>query len=121
MCATTMKLFDHNFDWSKPRSYHNDFFWKSRLNTGSRTGSFGTVFSQANPNTVYGSIFQNNMDDSSFNNWNDSLIKTITQSRQAYGGYQVGVSAIPETACKVSLWSFLILVNTVILISIYCN
>ena len=43
------------------------------------------------------------MDDSSFNNWNDSLIKTITQSRQAYGGYQVGVSSIPETACKVSL------------------
>ena len=43
------------------------------------------------------------MDDSSFNNWNDSLIKTITQSRQAYGGYRIGVSAIPETACKVSI------------------
>ena len=42
------------------------------------------------------------MDDSSFNNWNDSLIKTITQSRQAYGGYQDDVLAISETACKVS-------------------
>ena len=78
-------------------------FFCFRLNTKRRSTSFANIFTQANPNSVYGSIFQNNMDDSSFNNWNDSLIKTITQSRQAYGGYQVGVSAIPETACKVSI------------------
>jgi hypothetical protein len=73
------------------------------LNTGGKSGSFGALFSQANPNSVYESIFQNNMDDSSFNNWDDSLIKTITVPEQAFGGYQVYVSANSETACKVSL------------------
>ena len=74
----------------------------SRLNTYSRSGYFGSIFSQANPNTVYGSIFENNMDDSSFNAVNDSLIKTSTLPRQAFSGYQKDVSANPETACKVS-------------------
>ena len=73
-----------------------------RLNTYSRSGYFGSIFSQANPNTVYGSIFENNMDDSSFNAVNVSLIKTSTLPRQAFCGYQEDVSANPETACKVS-------------------
>ena len=71
------------------------------MNTG--PGSAGAIFSHANPNTVHESVFKNNMDDSSFNNWDDSLIKTITVPRQAFGGYQVDVSANSETACKVSL------------------
>ena len=74
-----------------------------RLNTGRRSYPFTDIFTQENPNTVYESIFQNNMDDSSFNYWDDSLIKTITKPRQAFGGYQVDVSANSETACKVSL------------------
>ena len=73
-----------------------------RLNTYSISGYFGSIFTQANPNTIYGSIFENNMDDSSFNALNDSLIKTITLPRQAFSGYQEDVSANPETACKVS-------------------
>ena len=81
---------------------HNEFFWP-RLNVGTKSSSFGALFSQANPNSAYESIFQNNMDDSSFNNWDDSLSKTITVPRQAFGGYQVDVSANSETACKVSL------------------
>ena len=81
---------------------HNECFWP-RLNTGPKSSSFGALFSQANPNSAYESIFQNNMDDSSFNHWDDSLIKTITISRQAFGGYQVDVSAYSEAACKVSL------------------
>ena len=81
---------------------HNEFFWP-RLNVGTKSSSFGALFSQANPNSAYESIFQNNMDDSSFNNWDDSLIKTITKPRQAFGGYQMDVSANSETACKVSL------------------
>ena len=80
---------------------HNEFFLP-RLNTYSRSGYFGSIFSQANPNTVYGSIFENNMDDSSFNAVNVSLIKTSTLPRQAFSGYQEDVSANPETACKVS-------------------
>ena len=77
-------------------------FWL-RLNTGTKSGSVGALFSQANPNSAYKSIFENNMDDSSFNNWDVSLIKTITIPRQAFGGYQEDVSANSETACKVSL------------------
>ena len=73
-----------------------------RLNTYPRSGYFSSIFSQANPNTVYGSIFENNMDDSSFNAVNDSLIKTSTLPKQAFSGYQADVSANPETACKVS-------------------
>ena len=73
-----------------------------RLNTGSRSGYFGTIFSQADPNTVYGSIFKNNMDDSSFNDVDHSLMKTINLPKQAFGGFQEHVSANSETACKVS-------------------
>jgi hypothetical protein len=72
------------------------------LNTWQRSGYFASIFTQANPNTVYGSIFQNNMDDSSFNAVDDSLIKTITLPRQAFSGYQGDYSANPETACKVN-------------------
>ena len=77
------------------------FFWP-RLNTGSKSGAIGSAFSQANPNTIYKTIFENNMDDSSFNAVNDSLIKTSTLPKQAFSGYQEDVSANPETACKVS-------------------
>ena len=42
------------------------------------------------------------MDDSSFNNWDDSLIKTITLPGQAFVGFLERVSANSETACKVS-------------------
>ena len=72
-----------------------------RLNTG-KSYAFHTIFTQANPNTVYESVFQNNMDDSSFNTWDDSLIKTITLPSQAFGGPQEYVLANSETACKVS-------------------
>jgi hypothetical protein len=81
-----------------------------RLNTGEKSGFSGALFAQANPNTVYRSIFDNNMDDSSFKNFGDSLIKTITLPRQAFGGPQELVAANYETACKVSIESFFILV-----------
>ena len=73
-----------------------------RLNAYQRSGYFASTFTQANPNSVYGAIFQNNMDDSSFNALDDSLIKTSTLPRQAFSGNQQDVSANPETACKVS-------------------
>ena len=72
------------------------------MNTYSRHTYFGSIFDQASPNSIYGVIFEKNMDDSSFNSWNESLIKAVTLSKQAYGGYQEDVSAISETACKVS-------------------
>ena len=81
---------------------HIEFFGP-RLNTGYRSGFSGAMFTQANPNTVYGSIFRNNMDNSSFNNFDDSLIKVITLPRQAFGGPHELVTANNETACKVRL------------------
>ena len=77
------------------------FFWP-RLNTGSKSGAIGSAFSQANPNTIYKTIFENNMDDSSFGAWKKSLIKTITLPRQALFYFQEHVSTLSETACKVS-------------------
>ena len=88
------------------------------MNTYTKSGSFGSIFTQANPNTAYGSIFQNNMDDTSFNGRNASLTKTITIPRQAFSGYQEHVAENLETACKVSLYYFYS--GTVILISISC-
>ena len=84
-------------------------FWP-RLNTGIKSGYFGSIFSQANTNTAYGSVFQNNMDNSSFNNFDDSLIKVITLPRQAFVGPQEIVTENSETACKVRLETFFILV-----------
>ena len=43
------------------------------------------------------------MDNSSFNNFDDSLIKVITLPRQAFGGPHELVTANNETACKVRL------------------
>ena len=90
-----------------PTTINNPVFWFqcvfwSRLSTGSATGSFAAIFSHANSTSVFGSFFQNNMDDSSFNNEDESLIKTITLPGQAFAGYQAEVSANSETACKVS-------------------
>ena len=83
------------------------------MNTYGRHTYFGSIFDRASSNSVYGSIFEKNMDNSSFNNWNESLIKTITLPRQAFGGYQDDVLAISEIACKVSLCSFFTLKNNV--------
>ena len=74
-----------------------------RLNTGPKSYAFPTIFTRANPNTVHGSIFDNNMDNSSFNSPDESLIKTINLLVQAFGGYQEQVSSNSEAACKVSL------------------
>ena len=51
------------------------------------------------------------MDDSSFNDVDKSLIKTITLPEQAYAGYQHDVLANSETICKVSMKYFFITVG----------
>ena len=64
------------------------------------------IFTQANPNTVYASIFENNMDNSSFDKLGKSLIKTVSLPRQALYGSHVAVSRVSAmygTDCKVSL------------------
>ena len=100
---------------SNQNNFFNEFFFP-RLNP--RKGMFTTLFTQANPNTIYGSIFENNMDEASITNWEESLIRTITLPRQAYGGWLSDVKAISDTACKVSLYVIFFHSRTVILISI---
>ena len=78
------------------------------MNTQRRSTAFPAIFTKANSTTVYGSIFQNNMDDSSFNDVDKSLIKTITLPEQAYAGYQHDILANSETVCKVSIKYFCI-------------
>ena len=80
----------------------SEFLFCPRLNTGSRSGSFGTIFSQANPNTVYESIFEENMDNSSFQSLKGMFEKTITLPRQAMLYFQDEIAAFSEKACKVS-------------------
>ena len=46
------------------------------------------------------------MDNSSFHDFDDSLIKAINLPRQAFSGYQEDVPGNIETACKVSLKTF---------------
>ena len=75
------------------------------MNTG--PGAAGAIFSQANPNTVHESIFKNNMDDSSFNNWTESLIRTINQPKRLALTANTGeISGNSEAACKVSFYFF---------------
>ena len=50
------------------------------------------------------------MDDSSFNDVDKSLIKTITLPEQAYAGYQHDILANSETVCKVSI-KYCLIVN----------
>ena len=63
---------------------NNDLY--SRLNTLKKTGSSASLFIQAKPGTKYETIYKTNMDDSSFNEAEDSINKTIQMPNQAYFG-----------------------------------
>ena len=76
-------------------------FWP-RLNTGIKSGYFGSIFSQANTNTAYASVFQNNMDNSSFQSLKGMFEKTSTLPKQAMLYCQDEVAAFSDKACKVS-------------------
>ena len=58
----------------------------SRLNTGPKTGATASFFVQAKSGTKYETIYKTNMDDSSFNEPEVSINKTIQESNQAYFG-----------------------------------
>ena len=51
-----------------------------------KTGSSASLFIQAKPGTKYETIYKTNMDDSSFNEPEVSINKTIQESNQAYFG-----------------------------------
>ena len=57
-----------------------------RLNTAHITGAMGSLFSHADSKTIYGMVFRNNMDNSSFNTADESIMKTIQSRNQAYMG-----------------------------------
>ena len=78
-----------------------------RLNTGAMSGSYGSLFLHARPNTTYEAIYRNNMDNSSFDDLNEfkSISKTIHIPNQAYFGTLANVLIHPEMAiCKVNIF-----------------
>jgi hypothetical protein len=60
--------------------------FSSRLNTGLRTGASGSFFTQAKPGTKYETIYVTKMGESSFNSHDESVMKTIKGSNQAFYG-----------------------------------
>ena len=74
-----------------------DFY--SRLNTVKKTSSSASLFYQALAGTKYRTIYETNMDDSSFNEPAVSINKTIQMSNQAYFGRLDGLS--PHQKCQV--------------------
>ena len=71
------------------------------------SGSYGSLFLHARPNTTYEAIYRNNMDNSSFDDLNEfkSISKTIHIPNQAYLGTLANVLIHPEmAACKVNIF-----------------
>ena len=80
-----------------------EIFLYLRLNTGYKSEAIASMFFQASPNTLFGAIYQNNMDNSSFMSYNKSLSKTIYLPQQAFFGLSWRVLNNPEAACKVNM------------------
>ena len=70
------------------------------------SGSYGSLFLNARPHTIYGAIYANNMDISSFDDVDKfkSISKTIHLPNQAFFGTLANVLKHPEMAtCKVNI------------------
>ena len=69
------------------------------------SSSYGSLFLNARPHTTYEAIYRNNMDNSSFDDVDKSISKTIHLPRQAYFGSLANVLIHPEmTTCKVNIF-----------------
>ena len=74
-----------------------------RLNTGAKDTSYGSYWSQTQPNSLKEEVYEKNMDDSSFHpSYHDAMLQTISSGKQAYSGSWSQVfSSEPKIACKV--------------------
>ena len=62
------------------------------------------IWWQAQNNTIFRTIFEQNMDDSSFTSNEIALEKTINFPNEAFFGYASTVKQKQETACKVDTY-----------------
>ena len=79
-----------------------------RLNTGPETSASASFFIQAKCGTKYRTIYENKMDNSSFNRKEDSVSKIIEGSNQAYYGRFSKMSG-HECEVKESFRSYLLI------------
>ena len=70
-----------------------------KLYVGSRaTGATASMFTNADPNTVFGRVYKNNMDNSSFDSKDMSIMNTIKHPNAAYITHRMDVTF---SSCKV--------------------
>ena len=77
----------------------------SRLNTGAKDTSYGSYWSQTQPNSLKEEVYEKNMDESSFHpSYHDAMLQTIRSGKQAYSGSWSQVfSSEPKIACEVNI------------------
>lgn len=71
------------------------------LNTNPRHGLDGRLFANAKPDTIYQAVFDQRMDELSFNLPYESMKRTVTNPNHAYFGDLYAVQANKDMACKV--------------------
>ena len=71
------------------------------LNTDPRDFSFGSLFAQSKPNTIYRAILDKSMDELSFNQPHESMKRTVTNVNHAKFGDLYSVQTNKEMRCKV--------------------
>ena len=79
-----------------------DFFLNIfRLNTQPKDTSLGGYFTQSQQGSPIGRVFQNNMDEFSFNTMDESISKTINSTHQAYFDLVSTIEENVKFGCKV--------------------
>ena len=72
------------------------------MNTNSKDGSIGSLFAESKPNTIYKSVLEKSMDEKSFNDPYESMIRTVSNVDHAYFGDLSSVLLYEEISCKVN-------------------
>ena len=72
-----------------------------RLNTQPNDTSLGGYFTQSQQGSPIRRVFENNMDEFSFNSMDESILKTINSSHQAYFDLISTIKGNAKFGCKV--------------------
>ena len=72
-----------------------------RLNTGPKGRSFAGLWTESSPGSIYRTILEKNMDESSYNNVKKSVKKVINLPNQAFYG-SFGALLKMQVHCKVN-------------------
>ena len=71
------------------------------MNTYVKGSVYASFWTQSPPNSIYRTIFEQKMDDMSFDNYKKSIEKAISMPNQAFFGANRQVQEEQESACKV--------------------